>query len=44
MPITVLQTMTTMNSIFLYDPANSTISAKTAFTKLNKVHTLSCTI
>lgn len=44
MPITVLQTMTTMNSIFLYDPVNSTIRARTTFTKLNSVHTLSWTI
>ena len=44
MPIKVLHTMTTMNSMFLYEPVISTNTAKMALMALNSVSVFSRTI
>ena len=44
MPIITLHTMTIMNSMFLYEPVNSTNTAKITLMALNSVQTFSRTI
>lgn len=44
MPIAVLHTMTTMNSMFLYEPVTSTNTARITLMALNSVSVFSRTI